>query len=151
MPTMETQRILALDWGEKRIGVAFSEGILASPHSVIRRKSRVEDYRRVATLVSDLKIELVVLGLPKSLNPDMPLGPQAKRVLKYQQELQAHIDVPIALVDEQYSTVNATELLDQTSGQVSGRRSSGRKKKTPIDAAAAAVILQRYLDGKGQK
>ena len=66
MPDWQTRRILALDWGEKRIGVAFTEGVLASPHSVIKRKSRVEDYRRVANLVSEMKIETIVLGLPKS-------------------------------------------------------------------------------------
>ena len=148
MPDWQTRRILALDWGEKRIGVAFTEGVLASPHSVIKRKSRVEDYRRVANLVLEMKIETIVLGLPKSLNPDMPLGPQAKRVMKYQQELMTYVDVPIILVDETYSTVDAAALLQASSPASAGRKKSGRKNKTPIDAAAAAVILQSYLDGK---
>lgn len=139
MAEWQPQRVLALDWGEKRIGVAFSEGFLAAPHSVIKRKSRVEDYKRVVHLVAELQIELIVLGLPKSMNPDMPLGPQAKRVLKYQAELADYVDIPIKLVDETYSTVDAADMLQQ----------AGRKNKTPIDAAAAAVILQTYLDGKG--
>ena len=129
-------RILALDWGEKRIGVAFSEGFLASPHSVIRRKSKAEDYARVVNLVAGMKAELLVIGLPKSLNPDNPIGPQAKRVLKYSQALAQQLEIPIELVDESYSTVDAAALL----------RQSGRRGKTPLDAAAAAVILQSYLD-----
>lgn len=133
------QRVLALDWGEKRIGVAFSEGFLASPHSVIIRKSRKEDYARIARLASELEVATIVLGLPQSLNPDAAIGPQAKRILKHQRELAEYTDRPIELVDEAYSTVDAAEMLRQT----------GRRKKTPIDAAAAAVILQTYLDREG--
>ena len=130
--------ILALDWGEKRIGVAFSEGILASPHSVIERKNRTEDYARIVALVDELRVERVVMGLPKSLNPDQPVGPQAKRILRHYRALTKQLAVPIDLVDERYSTVDAADFLTQ----------AGRRGKTPIDAAAAAVILQKYLDQK---
>ena len=136
MSMRNPRRILALDWGEKRIGVAFSEGFLASPHSVIRRKSKVEDYARIVNLVAEMKAELLVIGLPKSLNPDHPIGPQAKRVLQYSQALVQQLEIPIELVDESYSTVDAVAFL----------RQSGRRGKTPLDAAAAAVILQSYLD-----
>ncbi len=130
-------RILALDWGEKRIGVAFSEGFFASPHSVIQRKSKAADYERIANLVDETKAELLVIGLPKSLNPDAPIGPQARRVLKHSRALAKRLDIPVEMVDESYSTADAAALLQQ----------SGRKSKVLIDAAAAAVILQAYLDG----
>ncbi|HHJ06596.1 MAG TPA: Holliday junction resolvase RuvX [Anaerolineae bacterium] len=131
-------RILALDWGEKRIGVAFSEGILASPRGVIKRKSKAEDYARIAALVAETGAELLVIGLPTTFDPDNPIGPQAKRVLKHSKALKKHLDIPIEMADERYSTVDAGEYL----------RQSGKKGKIPIDAAAAAVILQTYLDEK---
>jgi putative Holliday junction resolvase len=135
---VKPHRVLALDWGEKRIGIAFSEGFLASPHSIIKRKSKVEDYTRIAHLVAETQAEVLVLGLPKSLNPEQPIGPQARRVLKHHQALADYVDIPILLVDERYSTVEATDFL----------RQSGKQGKVPIDAAAAAVILQNYLDSR---
>ena len=131
-------RILALDWGGKRIGVAFSEGYLASPHSVIQRKSKAEDYARIARLVSQTGAEVLVIGLPRSLSGHDPIGPQAKTILKHSRALAKHLTVPIEMVDESYSTADAANFL----------RQSGRKGKVPIDAAAAAVILQAYLDEK---
>lgn len=129
-------RILALDWGEKRIGVAFSEGILASPHSVIHRVGKAKDYARIAALVTDTNAELLVMGLPTTFDPENPIGPQAKRVLKARRALEKIVSIPIQMVDETYSTVDAEDFL----------RQSGKKGKIPIDAAAAAVILQAYLD-----
>ena len=131
-------RVLALDWGEKRIGAAFSEGILASPRGVIRRKSKADDYARIANLVQETGAEILVIGLPTTFDPDNPIGPQAKRVLKHRKALKKHLDIPIEMVDERYSTVDAGEYL----------RQAGKKGKIPIDAAAAAVILQTYLDRK---
>jgi putative Holliday junction resolvase len=136
MTKIKTRRTLALDWGEKRIGVAFSEGFLAAPRAVIRRKSNAQDYARIADLVAETGAEVVVMGLPKSLNPDTPIGPQAKRVLKHYRALGQQLAVPVILADESYSTSDAAEFL----------RQSGRQGKIPIDAAAAAVILQAYLD-----
>jgi len=133
-------RIIALDWGEKRIGVAFSEGILASPHSVIKRKGKVKDYEQIVKLTIETEAELLVIGLPASLNPEQPIGPQAKRVLKHYQALEKMLDIPVKLSNESYSTVDATHFLQQ----------SGRKTKVPIDAAAAAVILQAFLDGRNK-
>lgn len=129
-------RVLALDWGEKRIGVAFSEGILASPHSVIRRKNKAEDYAKIVELVSNTKAELLIIGLPKTFNPDKPIGPQAKQILKHSRALAKMLDIPVEMVDETYSTVDARELLTQ----------AGKKGKLFIDAAAAALILQSFLD-----
>ncbi len=129
-------RILALDWGEKRIGVAFSEGFFATPHSVIHRKSNADAYAKIVALIAETQADLIVLGLPTTFNPESPIGYQAKRILKHREALTAQIEIPIKMVDETYSTVDAEDFLTQ----------SGRKKKVPIDAAAAAVILQHYLD-----
>jgi len=131
-------RVMALDFGERRIGVAISDptGTLATPHTVIRRRSKVEDFAAVARLVTELEAERVVVGLPLSLNGE--IGPQARRVMRYTQALQQTLDVPVELFDERYSTVTADELLTE----------SGRKRRVPIDAAAAAVILQDYLESQ---
>jgi putative Holliday junction resolvase len=127
-------RVLALDVGERRIGVAVSEGLLATPHGVIHRRSKAQDFAAVARLVAELGAEKVVVGLPLSLNGDV--GPQARRVMRYAQALARALPVPVELYDERYSTVTADELLAE----------GGRKRRrTPIDAAAAAVILQEYL------
>ncbi len=133
-------RILALDWGEKRIGVAFSEGILASPRGVIQRKSKAADYARIADWAAETGAELLVIGLPTTFNPDAPIGPQARRVLKHRKALKKLLTIPIEMMDERYSTVDAAEYL----------RQSGKKGKISIDAAAAAVILQAYLDKNNQ-
>jgi putative Holliday junction resolvase len=136
-------RVIALDVGERRIGVAVSDptGTLATPHSVIHRRSKAQDFATVARLAAELQAERVVVGLPLSLSGDV--GPQARRVMRYAQALAQALPVPVELYDERYSTVTADELLAE----------GGRKRhRTPIDAAAAAVILQEYLaDSKSQR
>jgi putative Holliday junction resolvase len=129
-------RLMALDIGERRIGIAVSEsGILATPHSVLQRKSKQEDFSRLGRLMAELKIERVIVGLPYSLSGPEKVGPQARQVKRYAEALAATTPIPFEYFDESYSTVDATTFL-QLSGQ----------KKVPIDAAAAAVILQNYLD-----
>ncbi len=133
-------RFMALDVGEKRIGIAISEsGVLATPHSVLYRKSKREDFARFGRLINELKIDRVIVGLPYSLSDPEKLGPQARRVKKYAEALAETVDIPFEYFDESYSTVDAESYL-------SVNQTSGKKRKTPIDAAAAAVILQNYLD-----
>jgi len=131
-------RVMALDVGERRVGVAVSDptGTLATPHTVVQRRSKAEDFAAVAGLVAELDIELVVVGLPLTLDGEM--GPQARRVTRYAQALAETLDVPVEFYDERYSTVRADELLMK----------SGRKRRVPIDAAAAAVILQEFLENQ---
>lgn len=129
-------RLMALDIGERRIGIAVSDsGILATPHSVLRRKSRDEDFVRLGRLITDLKIDRVIVGLPYSLSDTEKVGPQARRVKRYAEALAATVPILIEYFDESYSTVDAATYLS-TPGQ----------RKIAIDAAAAAVILQNYLD-----
>ncbi|MCG3208715.1 MAG: putative pre-16S rRNA nuclease [Anaerolineae bacterium] len=131
---------MALDVGERRIGIATSDsGVFAKPHSVLHRKSKKEDFARLQRLITELKIERVIVGLPYSLSGDDPLGPQARRVQRYAEALAAEIDVPIDYFDESYSTVDAEAFL-----------AAAGRKKIPIDAAAAAVILQNYLDAENR-
>jgi putative Holliday junction resolvase len=130
-------RILGLDIGEKRIGVAFSDPgqVLATPWGVIERSSKREDFGRIRRLVEEFGAEKVVVGHPLSL--DGSAGPQARRVERYAATMAGALAVPVILWDERYSTKTATEYL---------RHQRRRGKKSPPDAAAAAVILQDYLE-----
>jgi putative Holliday junction resolvase len=129
-------RLMALDIGERRIGIAISDsGIFATPHSVLPRKSKAEDFARLGRLMTELKIERVIVGLPYSLSGPDEIGPQARRVQRYAEALAATVSIPFEYFDERYSTVDAAVYL-----------SIPGQKKVAIDAAAAAVILQNYLD-----
>jgi putative Holliday junction resolvase len=127
--------LLGLDIGEKRIGIAISQsGLLAAPYSVLQRKSKQEDFARLGRLIADLKVERIIVGIPYSLSHPERLGPQARRVKRYAQALAQTLTIPLEFVDESYSTVEAQDFL-ALSGQ----------KKVPLDAAAAAIILQTYI------
>lgn len=133
-------RLLALDLGEKRVGVAICDEsqTLARPLLTITRASKKEDFAKIAALCREHAIEKVIVGLPKTLRGEE--GSQAQRVRRYTIELQAALNLPIDFWDERYSSVDAQERL----------ASSNRKPrvKGDIDSAAAAIILQEYLDAQ---
>jgi putative Holliday junction resolvase len=130
-------RILALDVGERRTGVALSDpsGWLASPLTVLRCASRDEEMSAVVELADKHSVSRVIVGYPRSL--DGTVGPQAQRVDRYVEQLRHHLAVPVITWDERLSTAQAERLVHE-----SGRR----VRRDTIDAAAAAVILQGYLD-----
>jgi len=137
-------RLLALDVGDRRVGVAVSDasGLIATPLTVIVRRSKVEDFARILRLVREQEIEGLVVGLP--LNDDGSLNPQARRIARYAAALEAALraeglELPLILWDERMSTWRAEEALVEA-----GRTARDRRKR--MDAAAAAVILQDYLD-----
>jgi putative Holliday junction resolvase len=137
-------RVLALDLGSKRIGVAISDltGTVASPFTVIQRsRSKRHDHEQIAKLVRDEEADLVVVGLPISLSGQE--GPAAKAARAETAALATLIDVPIETYDERLSTVTAQRAL--TEAGVRGR--SGRQV---IDKVAAAVFLQAYLDHRAE-
>ncbi len=135
--------ILALDVGEARIGVAVSDptGMLATPRGVIRRRSTAAAIEAITRAVADAGAEEVVVGLPISL--DGALHAQARRVQAFAERLRAHLRVPVMYWDERLSTVTAAEAL-----RAAGVRPE--RIRARIDAAAAAVILQEYLDHRRQ-
>lgn len=138
-PAPPPGRALALDLGDKRIGVALSdEGRrLASPFGVVSRKSRAEDYARYATLIAEQRVTLVVVGLPITLAGHE--GDRAAWARDYAAGLAERVSVPVVLWDESLTTVEAEAALREQ-----GVR--GRKLKAEVDAVAAALILQSYLD-----
>jgi putative Holliday junction resolvase len=133
-------RAIGLDLGERRIGVALcdSAGTLATPYEVVQRSGdRRRDHRRIAELVAEAGAEVVVVGLPLSL--DGSVGPAAAGVQAEVVELREHLGVPVEVWDERLSTVEAARRL-QTAGV------PGRKRRHVIDQVAATVILQSWLD-----
>ncbi len=131
-------RILGLDVGDRRIGVALSdEGrLIASPHSVYTRVGYSPDVKHILRLCQETGAELIVCGLPK--NMDGSVGFQAEKVMAFADKLrEAGLDV--VYQDERLSTVSAHQAL--IAGGV--RRDD---RKGVVDKVAAAVILQQYLD-----
>lgn len=132
-------RYLALDLGDRRIGVALSDamGMIARPLEVFERRSRAQDFSRVQQLIERYHVEALVVGLP--LNMDGTEGPQASWVRDYIAALSATLRIPVILWDERLSTEEAHRIA----------RQSGRSIPQHVDAIAAAVILQGYLDSHG--
>jgi putative Holliday junction resolvase len=136
-------RVLSLDVGERRVGIAISDptGTLARPLQTLVRRSRDKDFAALAALVAEHDVGLVVVGQPLSL--DGTEGPQARRVAHYAEALAEHIPVPCVSWDERFTTATAGEILRQGRSKKDRRRA---RRKGEVDAVAAAVILQSYLD-----
>ena len=132
-------RVLALDVGERRVGIAISDAdaTFAVPHSVIDERDVTRSTEQTARIVRDEQVGRVVVGLP--LLPSGDDSTSTKQARLYAETLGAQIDVPLEFFDERLSTFEA---------QSSLRRAgiNARKARKRIDAHAAAVILQSYLD-----
>lgn len=135
-------RYLALDLGDRRIGIAVSDaaGMIARPLEVLRRGARVADYAHLQRLVDQHGIEAIIVGLP--LNMDGSEGPQALWVRDYGLALAEALGVPVHFWDERLTTVEATDLLHAQGKQA---------ERDSLDAVAAAVILQSYLDAHSSR
>ena len=131
-------RILGLDVGEKRIGVAISDptGIIAQPLMTIERGG--DDIERIVALIEEEEVGEVVVGLP--FNMDGSLGEMGEKVKVFAGGLKARLDIPMVFIDERLSTREAERLM--ISADVSRRK---RRKK--IDRVSAAIILQGRLGG----
>lgn len=132
-------RVMALDLGSKRIGVAVSDPTrtIAKSYGVVKRKSREEDFARYLQIMDEQKVTLLLVGLPtKSDGGD---SDTAVWIRDYMAEFSQQCDVPIQFWDESFTTVRAEESL-----RLRGKR--GKKARQQVDAVAAAFILQSYLD-----
>ena len=134
-------RILGLDVGSKTMGVAVSDELNLIAHGVttLKRKGKRLDTKELLRMIEELKVEKVVVGLPKNMNGS--LGPSAKMVLSLVEELKKFVDLPIITWDERLSTVAAEKVLLEADV-------SRKKRKRVIDKVAALLILQGYLDSK---
>ncbi len=132
------KRFLCLDLGNRRVGVAISDllGMLARPLCVIDL-AKEDKFIAVMRLIEEWEVARVVVGYPRLLNGTV--GTQAGLAEEYVRELRARVAVEVILWDEEFSTAEAQEMMI-----AAGTRRKHRRET--IDAAAAAVILQSYLD-----
>jgi len=136
-------RIMSIDWGERRIGVALSDvsRTIASPHSVIKRGNSLDrDLDRLVDIAGTSEVDIIVFGLPIRLDGSM--GPAAKGALEVVEKLRAKTPVTVDTWDERLSTAAAERAL--IGGDV-----SREKRKQKVDQVAAALFLQTYLDQSG--
>jgi putative Holliday junction resolvase len=136
------KRILALDVGEARIGMAMSDptGQIAQPLHTFERETVAADVARVLETARAYEVATIVVGLP--LGPENELTPQAKKVRRFARALRRESQIPVALYDERLTTAEAQELL------IAADVSRARRKRV-IDSVAAAAILRGYLDSQG--
>lgn len=138
MSGASTGRILALDPGTKRIGVALSDelGWTAQPLETYERRSVAADVAHIQRLVSQHQVNRIVMGFPVRL--DGTLGPAALQVQAFIRQLEQTVTVPIVTWDERMTTKAAEEVLIQAN-------MSRKKRKGTVDRVAAAILLQSYL------
>lgn len=134
-------RILGLDYGEARIGVAVSDILetIANPLDTICEKDREKQIEKVIEVIKREKVEKIVVGLPKRM--DGTLGHRAEYTEAFAKELSERCSLPLCLWDERLSSTEAHRMLE--TGGV-----SGKKRKTKVDKIAAVLILQTYLDSQ---
>jgi putative Holliday junction resolvase len=136
-------RAIGIDLGSKRIGVALSSGTLATPYEVVARSGdRRRDHRRIAELADEAEADLVVVGVPLSL--DGTVGRAAQRALDEVEQLAEVVGRPVETWDERLSTVTAERSLIAQDLRAPARR-------RVVDKVAAAVILQSWLDAAPQR
>ena len=133
-------RVLGIDLGTKRIGVAVSDrsGTIASPLTVVMRSGDVErDHQRIRDLVVEEEAERVIVGLPLSLDGGM--GPAARAAVAEADAMASVVGVPVETFDERLTTVTAESVLRE-------QRMRAEARRRVIDKVAAAVMLQTWLD-----
>jgi len=130
---------MGLDIGSHTIGVAISDELKVTAQGLktIRRKSMEEDLNEISNLISEFKIDKIVVGLPK--NMDGTLGKQAKMVFQWIKNLKEKINLPVVTWDERLTTIEASKVLLQAD-------LSRQKRKRVIDKISAILILQGYLN-----
>ena len=136
-------RILALDVGTKRIGLAVSDplGLTAQGLGVLERQDWDRDLARLLEIARPYQVQEVLVGLPRHM--DGRLGEQAEEILALARALGEALGARVATWDERLSTVEAERLLIQAD-------MSRRKRRRVVDQVAASLILQAYLDGRHQ-
>jgi len=134
-------RILAVDYGEKRIGLAVSDelGITASPLMTLVRRSDEETVRQIAQLASKLKVTQIVVGLPR--RTDAQEGEMERKVKAFAEKLRQKVSVPVVLFDERFTTRIAEQVLLEAD-------LSRRKRKQVRDRLAAVILLQSFLEAQ---
>jgi putative Holliday junction resolvase len=132
-------RIMGLDYGERRIGVAMSDlfGWTAQGLEVIDQKVVKDPMGRIAELIKQYEVESIIVGLPKNMNGT--IGSSGEYCMAFAEQIKQTLLLPVKLWDERLTTVSAERTLLEADV-------SRRKRKLVIDKMAAAILLQSYLD-----
>ena len=136
---VKRSRILALDPGTKRIGVALSDemGWIAQPLETFERRSITADLKHIQQLVQDHEVDRVIIGMPFRL--DGSVGPAAEQVGQFKVMLEGVLTVPVIPWDERLTSKSAEAILIEANV-------SRKKRKGTVDRVAAAILLQSYLE-----
>jgi putative holliday junction resolvase len=146
-------RILAVDYGRARIGLATADpnAGLAQPLNTMERVNRNEDMRRLREIVREHSVKQIVVGLPLRL--DGTRGEMAEEAECFAQRIRKQIGVPVEMVDERLTSWEAERLMEEVQGRTihkdtktTGKRPKREQGKITVDAVAAAVILNEYLE-----
>ena len=131
-------KIMAVDFGDARTGLAICDKteLLASPVGVIHEKRFEHAVEKVAAAAAENRAEAVIVGLPLNMNGSE--GPRAELCRNFAEQLSSRVNVPVRMWDERQTTVSAAGYLNQTDTR-------GKKRKEVIDAVAAVIILDSYL------
>ncbi|MBI4316379.1 MAG: Holliday junction resolvase RuvX [Chloroflexi bacterium] len=132
-------RILGIDHGDARIGLALSDetGTIATPLQIVRHTARAADARTVARLAAEHGAERIVVGLPT--DSEGQIGPQARKVQRWAEALAEATGIAIEFWDESFTSEEVAALRR-------ARHARAKRRGEPLDAEAAALILQNYLD-----
>lgn len=137
-------RIMGLDYGDRKIGVAVSDmfGWTAQGLEVVERRRDGAEMQRIADLVREQEVEEIVVGLPKNMNGS--IGPRGKICIAFADQLRDMLNLPVHLWDERLTTVSAERTLLEADV-------SRKKRRQVVDKMAASLILQNYLDSKSKR
>ena len=132
-------RVLGLDVGDRRIGVALSDplGLTAQPLIVLERRGLAKDLEALCAMVQRHDVEAVIVGLPLTLRGER--GVQAEKVASFSDALRRRVAVPVQFIDERFTTAQGERALREMGA------SRGQRKRV-IDQVAAQLILQQFLD-----
>jgi putative holliday junction resolvase len=139
MPDSQPRRILAIDYGRKRIGLALSDEfrITAQPLLTMVRTNRRNDLRRLREICRKHDVARILLGHPVHITGEA--GEMAHEAAKFAGRLQKELGIEVTLADERLTTWEAQQIVAQS-------QAPNRRKKSSIDDVAAAVLLREYLD-----
>lgn len=132
-------RIMAVDLGDSRTGIAFCDKseFMASPYTVIFEKNFKQCTKKAAEIAKNENAELIVVGLPKKT--DNTIGEKAEKCMLFGERLEKMTGIHTVMWDERYTTVSAHMILNETNVR-------GQKRKNVVDAVAAVLILESYLE-----
>ena len=131
-------RVLGIDFGARRLGLAVSEGDVALPVGCLERRDLPRDLEALAEMAREREVEQVVVGLP--VHMDGRRGPEAEAAERFAKRVGVRLGVPVHLVDERWTSVEARRA-------VGGRRR--RRQKGTVDSVAATLILRTWLESGG--